>query len=154
MQNQMKFYLGKYLSFNSAHLRRELQRKATLRLKWSSRTSLRRRLWPRRRRLPSARPSLTRPEVRTDKLENTLFPSMNIEKDLGKIVVWGRRPKTLELLELLLLFLDFSFDLCLINFHHHATPNFLNIINYISIYPSIHQAVFFLSFYQLTSCIP
>ena len=44
---------------------------------------------------------------------------------------------------MLLLFLHFSFDLCLINFHHRATPNFLNILNYLSIYPSIHLAVFF-----------
>ena len=30
---------------------------------------------------------------------------------------------------LLLLFLDFLFDLCLVNFHDCATPNFLNIFN-------------------------
>ena len=59
------------------------------------------------------------------KNDNSIFNVLNI-------VVW-----TLELLELLLLFLDFSFDLCLINFHHCATPNFLNILNL-----SINQAVF------------
>ena len=46
-------------------------------------------------------------------------------------------PKTEELLELLLL-LDFSFDLCLIKFHHRAYPNSF----YISLYLSIHLAVF------------
>ena len=33
--------------------------------------------------------------------------------------------------------LDFLFDLCLINFHHHATPNFLNFLNYHCIYLSL-----------------
>ena len=37
------------------------------------------------------------------------------------LVVCGRGPKTQELLELFLL-LYFSFDLCIINSNHHATP--------------------------------
>ena len=44
------------------------------------------------------------------------------------IVVCGRRPKTQELLELLLLFLGFLFDLCFIKFHHFATPSFFTLL--------------------------
>ena len=39
------------------------------------------------------------------------------------IIVFCRRPKTWELLELLFL-LDFLFDLCIINFNHRAVPIF------------------------------
>ena len=43
---------------------------------------------------------------------------------LSCVVVCSRRPKTKELFELLLFFLDFLFDLCIINCHHLATTSF------------------------------
>ena len=42
------------------------------------------------------------------------------------VFVCGRRPKTQELLELLL-FLDFLFELCYINFHHLDTRSFFSL---------------------------
>ena len=48
----------------------------------------------------------------------------------------------------LLFLLDFSFDLCPINSHHCATPNFFNFLHiYISIYLSITISLFPLSIY-------
>ena len=83
-----------------------------------------------------------------------------------------QRPKTYELLQLLLLFLDFSFDLCIINSNHSATPSFspislslflpptlsllplpLSLSLYLSLYHSISLSLYLslcLSLYQST----
>ena len=48
----------------------------------------------------------------------------------------------------LLFLLDFSFDLCPINSHHCATPNFFNFLHiYISIYLSIYHYITFSTLY-------